>query len=430
MRGGPHAGAAAVVPGRRRRSVDRRRLIAGTLGLGAAVAAATGPTEALARVAVLSRQAAAARLSPEQIAAINAQLPGTPWPLAALPGKGMQGRVYDVPPNYEIPTIRLIGNNAPYTDTAYYYVRSSEAYPAVIAPDAARLEIGGDRATKPTTYTLADLQRFPRREVGVVGQCGGFGGGLLRPLTGGTPWTKGDVSCAVWSGCSLNDVLDEVGIGDGAIEVEFVSASTGLSRKNPHFSGGWDPRQLREADAVLAWQVNGGEIPIWNGAPLRVIMPGYWAPNWVKALAKINILSDTGTPDYDPHGGMHGGIALHPRLSVCSLVATPADGTLVPVGGRLDLRGVAWDDGQGIAKVETSTDDGATWTEAALEPQATPFAWRVWTQTVTIDRAGPFPVLVRATNGAGVVQDLDNPADEAEGDTTSARKLAAIFQGV
>lgn len=404
--------------------MDRRRIIAGAIGAAAAITGAGGVS--IARVAALAAQATPA--SALDLDALNAQLPGTPWPLAQLPGKGMLGRVYDVPPNYETPTIRLIGQNAPYTDTAYYYVRSSEAYPAIIPPDQVKLEIGGDKALKPATVTLDDLKKYPAAEVGAVGQCGGFGQGLLRPLTGGTPWTKGDVSCAVWSGCYLKDVLDDIGIAADAYEIEFISASVGLNRNDPYFTGGWDPQQLLEANPIVAWQVNGGDIPIWNGRPLRLIVPGYSGPHWVKAVAKINIQSGEGAPDSDPHGNMRHQLAT--PLAVCSLVATPADGTRVPVGGRLDLRGVAWDGGKGITRVETSTDEGKTWAEAKLEPQATPFAWRVWTQTVTVDRQGPVPVLTRATNGDGEVQDFDNPDDDKNSETTSSRKLAAIFLGV
>ncbi len=405
--------------------MDRRRLIAGTLG-GVAALAGANPGTTMARVAALAAQGAPA--SALDIDAINAQLPGTPWPLAQLPEKGMLGRVYDVPPNYETPTIRLIGERAPYTDTAYYYVRSSEAYPAIIPPDEIKLVVGGDKALKPATFTLDDLKKYPAAEVGAVGQCGGFGQGLLRPLTGGTPWTKGDVSCAVWSGCYLKDILDDVGIADDAYEIEFISASVGLNRNHPHYTSGWDPKQLLDANPIIAWQVNGGDIPIWNGRPLRLIIPGFSGPHWVKAVATVNILSNEGATDSDPHGNMPHQLAT--PLAVCSLVSTPADGWRVPVGGSLDLRGVAWDSGKGITKVETSTDDGASWTEARLEPQATPFAWRVWTQTVTIDRQGPVPVLARATNGDGVVQDFDNPDDESVSETTSSRKLAAIYLGV
>lgn len=402
-----------------------RRQVLG--GVAAIVAAAAGlsPAQQVARSAELMEQA-----TPESLDALNAQLPGTPYPLVALPGKGELGRVYDVPPNYETPTIRLIGSPAPYTDAAYYYVRSSEAYPALISRQALNLEIGGDRARTPRTLSFQDLQTFPQAEVGAVGQCGGFGAGLVRPLAPDTPWTKGDVSCAVWSGCSLKSVLESVGIADGAKEIVFTSASTGLSRKQPHYTHVWDPEQLLAQEPILAWQMNGGDIPLWNGAPLRVIIPGFPAPAWVKTLASIEIRGDESKTGSDPHDDSSGATNLASRLQVCSLVSTPADGTSVPVGGQLPLRGVAWDDGQGISKVETSTDDGKTWQEAVLDPQAAPFAWRVWTQTVTIDRAGPFPVMARATNAAGKEQVVTNPGDVTDGDTYSSRKLAAIFLGV
>lgn len=133
---------------------------------------------------------------------------GTPFPLVALPGKAPLGQVYDRPPNYETPTPHLIGKkNYPFTDNEYYYVRYREADVEHISPEEFRLKVGGENAQKTLTLTLQDLQKFPRVEVGAVGECTGEGRGLIKPLVPGLPWTKGDLSCAFWAGASLKAVL-------------------------------------------------------------------------------------------------------------------------------------------------------------------------------------------------------------------------------
>lgn len=138
-------------------------------------------------------------------APLNARaLPGTPFPLVALEGKAPLGQVYDHPPNYETPTTRLIGKrNPPFTDTEDYYVRYREAEIYRVDPDEFRLRVGGEAAAEQLDLSLDDLRGMPSKTVGTVGACAGLGRGLVRPLVPGLPWTKGDVSCAEWTGVPL-----------------------------------------------------------------------------------------------------------------------------------------------------------------------------------------------------------------------------------
>jgi len=353
---------------------------------------------------------------------------GTPYPLVALPGKAPLGQVYDRPPNYETPTLKLIGEkNYPFTDTEYYYVRYREAQPAVITPEAFRLQVDGDSVQKPLTLTLKDLQGFPRVEVGAVGECTGLGRGLLRPLVPGVPWTKGDLSCAMWAGASLKAILDEAGIKPGAVQVAFRSGGTTIAFKKPQYWRVYPLATVLQPDALLAYEMNGGEIPLFNGAPVRLVVPGSYAPLWVKQLVEIEVRS---TPQPMEWSGRPMSAA---KIKTYSLITAPADGTQVPMNAPLTLTGLAWDGGQGIAKVEVSLDDGKTWEGADVEKSYGTYVWRVWHHTVQPPQAGEFRILSRATSVDGATQPMDpDPAVLKNGgrQNNAIRTFAAVLTGM
>ena len=384
--------------------MNRRKVVASAMGL---AALGLGLPRTAARTLA---QAAGGR-----------QPTGTPYPLVALPGKAPLGQVYDIPPNYEVPTPHLIGTaHHPFTDNAYYYVRSREPGAPQIVPSEFRLTVGGDHAEKTLTLSLADLQRFPQVEVGAVGTCGGFGDGLFRPLVAGPPWSKGDVSCAVWGGASLQAVLQEAGIKPGATLITFRAAGTTIDRNDPHYLQTYLLKSVLQPNALLAYRMNGEELTLWNGFPLRLVVPGTFAPRWVKQVTEIQLRATPDPRDYSegPPG--------EDLLDTYSLTTDPPDGTRVAVGQSVALRGIAWDAGQGIVTVETSVDGGKSWRSATMEPSYGQYVWRVWHQTVTVTSAGVFPVLTRATSADGQTQALD-----VEGKNWNAsRPFAALLVGV
>lgn len=345
--------------------------------------------------------ATAARES-AQVAGAVPKLAGTPYPLVALPTKQPMGQVYDIPPNYETPTPHLIGTkNYPMTDNEYYYVRYREAMPAQLDPATFRLKISGDAVEHPAEFSLADLRALPQVKLGAVGECTGLGRGLLRPMVPGLPWTKGDVSCAEWTGASLAILLKQVGVKPDAKMVTFKSGANTISKKKPAYIRAYQPESVLTPDAMLAFGMNGEDLNFWNGYPLRLVVPGTYAPSWVKQLVEIEIRT---TEDPGEWSGRPIGKGL---LKTYSLITEPIDGTQVPAGSIADLRGVAWDHGQGIEKVEISADEGKTWEEATLEPSVGRYVWRVFTHSVTIAKPGQTRILSRATSADGTTQPMD-----------------------
>ena len=358
---------------------------------------------------------------------------GTPYPLVQLPTKKPMGQVYDVPPNYETPMHKLIGDNSyPLTDTEYYYVRYREPMPPKLDPADYRLKISGDAMSAPLELSLDALKSFPAVTKVAVGECAGLGRGLLRPVVPGLPWTKGDVSCAEWTGASLKAILEEVGIVPEAKFVSFRSGAPTIAGmpdeegKRPYIRV-YKPESVLTDDAMLAYGMNGEDLNFWNGYPVRLVVPGTYAPSWVKQLTDIEVRTKEEPLEWS---GREIGAGW---MKTYSLISSPPDGTQVLKGTPVEIVGIAWDRGQGIERVEISVDEGASWDEATLEDPVSTFAWRVFRHEVQVESEGPMRILSRATSTDGSTQPVEVPQevfDKGGRQNNAADTYAAILVGV
>ncbi|MBE3597936.1 MAG: molybdopterin-dependent oxidoreductase [Limnochordaceae bacterium] len=345
--------------------------------------------------------------------------PRDPTRLVALPGKRPLIQIYDKPPVYETPTGALIGKEIyPLTDRDAYYVRWREANIPVIQPEELRVDVAGDAAVSPRSFTFDDLRKFEEVSVAAVGACTGMGRATLRPLLPGVPWGKGDVSAAKWTGVRVRDLLEAVGVKDNAVQVAFKSAGQTIASKAPEYWRIQSVDELMNPDAILAYKMNDAEIPIWNGAPLRLVVPGEYAPGWVKQVVRIEIRS---TPIDNLWAGTQAG---PDPLRIVSFVTTPQDGTVLHAGRETELTGIAFDSGIGIARVEVSLDGGKTWDRAALEPSYGKYVWRVWHYRFTPRQRGKLTILTRATGVQGEVQ----PFEPLEAHYATARRLNSVLE--
>ena len=354
--------------------------------------------------------------------------PGTPYPLVSLPGKGALGQLYDRPPNYEVPAEKLIGQkNYPYTDNEYYYVRYREANVLELTPENYSLKVGGESAAQEVSFSLDDLIERASLTLGAVGSCTGEGVGLHQPMLAAMPWTKGDVSCAEWTGVPIKDLLEEAGFNKET--AKFVSFGGGrvISLKKPQYWRAYPIETMLAGHAMLAVKMNGEDIPFWNGYPVRLVVPGSYSPTWTKQVVEMQV-------GPTPHPMEWSGRKVTPNsLKLFSLISTPTDGTKIPRGRKVELTGVAYDKGVGITKVEISQDEGATWAPGTLEKSYGKYTWRVWHATVGFDATGEQRVLSRATNAEGDVQEMEVSAEVQENagrKETSSRHFAAVFEVV
>ncbi len=283
-------------------------------------------------------------------------------------------------------------------------------------PAAWHLQVGGDVA-HPTTLDLAALQARPTVTRRVTMECAGNGRARLSPRALSQPWLHEAVSTGEWTGTPVADLLDEAGVGDGAVEAVFTGGDQGMEGGVRQFyARSLELSELRHTGALLAWALNGTPLPPQHGAPVRLVVPGWYGMASVKWLTAIEVV-DT------PFDGFQQARAYRfrqapeeagdpvSRLAVRSLMVPPGipdfftRQRLVDRGSH-QLQGRAWSGHAPIASVEVSSDGGRGWQPAALDEPSDPAAWTAWHATWEATTPGPTELLCRATDAAGHTQPL------------------------
>ena len=242
------------------------------------------------------------------------------------------------------------------TRSAAHFVRSNFDVPEL--PGAWRLEVGGAVRT-PLTLDLDALLSFPLRKETVTLECAGNGRLGMRPLPQGEPWSLGAVSTATWAGVPLVQVLEKAGLRDDVVEFLFESADGGFARSLPR-------EKATSGEVLLAVQMNGAPLTPEHGAPLRLIVPGWYGMASVKWLRRIEAITTPFRGHFqseryvliDEEGRVPAPVQ---RMQVRALVTSPLEGDRVP-RGRLDVSGWAWSGEGAITAVEVAVGGGEDWT--------------------------------------------------------------------
>ena len=344
--------------------------------------------------------------------------------LDALPGKRPLMRRTFRPPNFETP-VELFSEA--YTPNDAFYVRWHSAVPEVTLADW-RLRVAGPGVQRPREFSHDELRRkFRMTDVAAVNQCSGNRRGLFSPHVPGVQWGYGAMGNAVWSGVRLKDVLEDAGLAAGALEV-VADGADAPALTGPDFVKSLPMWKALDPDTLIAYEMNGVPLPSWNGAPARIVAPGWTATYWVKAVTELTV-SDKPFDGfwmktaYRVPKGMFGASGFESQdteqnspitaIKVNSLIVSPAPGATLPLGRRAELMGIAWDGGSGIRKVEVSLDGGANWREARFGRDLGRYAWRQWHYDFKPQAAGPVSIAVRAAARDGstqVDQLIHNPA--------------------
>jgi DMSO/TMAO reductase YedYZ molybdopterin-dependent catalytic subunit len=336
-------------------------------------------------------------------------------PLVRYPQKRALLRLTTRPPQLETPF--SVFDEGPLTPADAFYVRYHLAdTPPDVDPATFRLEVKG-HVERPISLSLAQLQSLPPQEIIAVNQCSGNSRGFFDPRVAGGQAGNGMMGNARWTGVSLKAVLDKAGVKAGAVQARFDGLDRPVDPATPHFSKALDIDHARDGEVMLAWAMNGRPLPILNGYPLRLVVPGWYGTYWVKHLNEITVLDAPldnfwmttayRIPDNDCHCVAPGTTAAKTvpigRYDVRSFITNPADGTRLSAGRPLALRGIAFDGGSGIARVKVSADDGATWMEAALGPDLGRYSFRPWSARLRLS-AGRHVLKVQAVSRSGETQ--------------------------
>ena len=298
----------------------------------------------------------------------------------ALPGKEALIKKTFRPPNYETPVNVF---NAPFTPNKLFFVRYHNAVIPEVKISEWRLSIGGDAVHTPFELTLEQLRKdFEQVEIAALCLCSGNRRGLFEPPVPGLQWGSGAMGNALWRGVRLKDVLAKAGIDPSALEVSLAGTDSGVLPTTPNFVKSLPLTKALDENTLIAFEMNGEPLPHWNGYPARLIVPGWTATYWMKHLTAINVISKPLDSfwmktayripkDRFPSGQFssqetetHMPIT---EIVVNSLITNLADGQTLPRTQPIEIKGVAWDGGDGIARVEVSTDGGNNWHQATLE---------------------------------------------------------------
>ncbi len=330
------------------------------------------------------------------------------------------------PPQLETPFSAF--NEGIFTPNDAFFVRYHHAQiPTSIDHVTFSLEIKG-KVNSPLTLSLADLKsKFEPVEVVAVNQCSGNSRGFSSPRVAGGQMGNGAMGNARWKGVRLKDVLEKAGLAASAKQIAFNGLDSPVNEKSPDFVKALDVDHTLDGEVMLAYEMNGEDLPMLNGYPLRLVVPGYYGTYWVKHVNEITVLDENlanfwMNPAYLIPDNT--GACVEPgttpkkskpiaRYNVRSFITSLADGDKVAVGKPLKLRGITFDGGYGVNEVVVSTDGGKTWRETALGRDHGKYSFREWTTTFTPDRAGEIELKVRASNRIGQTQPLDplwNPA--------------------
>jgi sulfite dehydrogenase (cytochrome) subunit A len=386
--------------------LDRRRLIKGAGGL---------------TVALASGQLAAPSALAQSVTLPFANGERT---LVTYPQKRPLIKLTERPPQLETPF--SVFDDGPVTPNDAFFVRYHLAdIPLAIDTDTFRLEVGG-KVDKPLSLALQDIKAMTAMETVAVNQCSGNSRGLFDPRVAGGQLANGAMGNARWTGVSLKSVLDEAGVQTGAKQVVFDGLDGPVMPKTPDFAKALDIDHARDGEVMLAWSMNGGDLPWLNGYPLRVVVPGYFGTYWVKHVNKITVIDSVfenfwmktayRIPDNPcacvPPGTKPDKTVPIARFAVRSFITNIEDGATVHAGTETPVRGIAFDGGNGIKEVELSTDGGKTWSSAELGEDLGKYSFRPW-KTMAKLATGPQTLMVRATSRSGEVQPAEarwNPA--------------------
>jgi len=307
----------------------------------------------------------------------------------------------------------------PFTPNEAFYVRwHLEGIPNAVDLKEWKLRIEGD-VKNPIALSMSDLiQKFKPISIAAVNQCSGNSRSRLRPRVPGGQWGNGAMGNAMWTGVRLGELLDMAAVKTGSLFLQFQGLETGQGPEG--FGSHVFLKSLALTNPVLdecivAYLMNGEPLPMLNGFPVRLVVPGYFATYWTKCLSWIRVLSapdenfwmktayrvpDTPRGNTTPEDVKAGKFKTVPieRLPVRSFLISPDGLSKIPAGMSVTLRGIAFSGFGRVVCVEVSDDGGKNWAAATLGEDHGPYSFRAWEMPWTPKSPGRYSLAVRATD--------------------------------
>ncbi len=346
----------------------------------------------------------------------NTPKPVNPGPqMVAYPEKKEMVLITDRPPQLETP-IKVFRED--FTPNEYFFVRwHLSQLPTKIDIDTFKLRVSG-AIDKPLELSLNDLKtKFAPDSIVALAICAGNSRSTFEPKVPGTQWCNGAMGNAKWKGVKLKDILSMAGVSKKAFEVAFQGMDRGALPGVPAFIKSLGMDHSMDGEVMVAYEMNGKPLPMLNGYPLKLVVPGWYATYWIGALNSITVQNDTFNgfwmkkaylipatgPNEKPDSLAKNMVPIS-NINLHSVFVEPDSTEPVVVNKSCLVEGLAYNDGNGIKKVELSVDGGKTWVETNLDPELGKYAWRRWRFMWTPTTKGVNHLQVRATDNKGITQ--------------------------
>ncbi len=360
-------------------------------------------------------------------------------PLATYPQKRPLIVLTQRPPQLETPW--AVFDQGVITPNDAFFVRYHLAgIPTGIDLDTFRIAVKG-KVNSPLSLSVAELKRMDAIEVVAVNQCSGNSRGFFSPRVAGGQLGNGAMGNAKWRGVPLKTLLDKAGVQPGAKQVRFDGLDGPVLPATPDFAKALDIDHAMDGEVMIAYAMNDADLPLLNGYPVRLVVPGYFGTYWVKHLNEITVLDEVlanfwmatayRIPDdacacVAPGSAPKATVPIG-RFAVRSFITNLDDGARLKAGKEVLVRGIAFDGGYGIREVDVSTDGGQSWKEATLGKDLGRYSFREW-QTMVVLSRGAHDLQVRAVNAIGQSQPSEalwNPAGYLRNVVETTRVTAA-----
>ena len=329
------------------------------------------------------------------------------------------------------------------TPNKFMFIRNNGNIPKEIDAENWTITFDGESVTQEKTYTLKDLKsKFEHHTYALTLECGGNGRSEFDPPAKGNQWTIGAISCAKWTGVRLKDVLADVGLKNDAVYVGYHAVDTHLSNdpnKEP-ISRGVPISKAMQDETLIAFQMNGENIPLAHGYPLRLIAGGFPASasgKWINRISIRNIVHDgpkmTGTAYRVPCKPIAPGekvadedMCIIESMPVKSLITYPKTGAILEKGKSLQINGHSWAGELKVTQVEYSIDFGSTWKNCELEEPENRLAWQHFKASIDFPQEGYYEVWAKATDENGNAQPMLLPGWNPKGYLNNASHRIAV----
>lgn len=329
------------------------------------------------------------------------------------------------------------------TPNSSMFVRNNGKVPEELNASKWTLTIDGESVKAKKTYTLANLKsKFKHHTYQLAIECGGNGRKEFDPPAKGNQWGVGAIHCASWTGVRLRDVLEDAGIKSDAVYIGFHAADvhlSGDSDKEP-ISRGCPMSKALQDETILAFQMNGENIPEIHGHPLRLVAGGWPASvsgKWVNRISIRNKVHDGNKmngksyrvpckPTAPGEKVKDEDMCIIESMPVKSLITYPKSGAMLSKAKTLKIRGHAWAGELEVAKMEYSIDFGSTWNTCTIDKPVNRLAWQHFTAEIKFPETGYYEVWARATDSNGEAQPMIVPGWNPKGYLNNACHRIAI----